>query len=246
ARGEWRAGLLGDAQDGPPVFRTDAARLEKAGVDLDVATKALLDPASRPTDVPPPEVVRRTRHDLMNVLNRLLGYSQLLLEAEEDEQLFGNFRTDLQRTYDLAKECERIILLHLARPNPEGQPAPSTVVVAPPPSTGTGPPSATQAATPCTILIVDDDELGRTAVSRALKAQGHTLIEADSGERGVELIKGRSFDLVLLDINMPGMNGYEVLRFIRSDPRRDVMPVLMISGLDEISHTVRCIEAGAE
>lgn len=242
---ELTARLLAEVHGASPIFQTDAARLEKAGIDLDTATKSLLDPATRPADVPPPEIVRRTRHDLMNMLNRVLGYSQLLLEAEEDEQGFSHLRTDLQRTYDLAKECERTILQHLARPKPDGQPPVVSAIVAPPPAAG-GPPSAEKAVNPCTILIIDDDELGRTAVSRALKVQGHTLIEAESGEQGVELIKQRSFDLVLLDINMPGMNGYEVLRFIRSDPRRDVMPVLMVSGLDEISHTVRCIEAGAE
>src|SRR5207244_691024 len=74
--------FLGDAAEGPEVFRTDAARLEKADADLADMTEALRGPLDTS-----PEQVRRTRHDLMNVLNRLLGYSQLLLEAEEDEGL---------------------------------------------------------------------------------------------------------------------------------------------------------------
>ena len=94
---------------------------------------------------------------------------------------------------------------HLARTPPRPA-APAAAPLAPPPQAA-APSAHKMPVTPCTILVIDDDELGRTAVSRALKAQGHTLIEAESGERGVELIKERSFDLVLLDINMPGMNG---------------------------------------
>lgn len=232
------ARFLADNRDA--AYATDAARLEKAGADLVAMTDALLDPASRTADVPPPEAVRRTRHDLMNVLNRLLGYSQLLLEAEDDEALPPDQQRASQAVYDLAKDCERVILAHLAKPKPA-----EAVEIDAPPSHG---PSAITLTVPdpCVILIIDDDEHGRGAVARALRAQGHALVEAESGLRGVELLESQSFDLVLLDINMPGMNGYEVLRIIRSDPRRDAMPVLMVSGLDEIQHTVRCIESGAE
>src|SRR5207247_538329 len=89
-------------------------------------------------------------------------------------------------------------------------------------------------------------EAGRSTLARALRALGHTLFGAGDRRQAVEMVNQRSFDLVLLDISRPGMDGYEVLRIIRADPRRQAMPVLMVSGLDEIAHTVRCIEAGAE
>jgi CheY-like chemotaxis protein len=181
--------------------------------------------------------------ELLNILNRVSGYSQLLLEAEEDE-LAGASRADLERIRDLAKECERLILHRLGQPRQAADPEPPPgSITCPYPSRMLDPVCG---AAPSTILVVDDDEAGRAALVRALRALGHTLVEASDGRQAVELLRRRSFDLVLLDIVMPGMDGYEVLRFIRADPRRQAMPVLMVSGLDEVAHTVRCIEAGAE
>jgi adenylate cyclase len=234
--------FLSDAQDAPAVFQTDAARLERASADLAAGTRALLDPSTRPAGLAPADAMRRVRHDLLNALNRVSGYSQLLLEAEEDE-LFGTFRADLERIRDLSKECERLILLRLARQRP---PEAGTAGTVAPPGSVAPPAVEPVRAEPATILTVDDDEAGRSALARALRGMGHTVIEAGDGRQAVELIGQRSFDLVLLDITMPVMDGYEVLRWIRADPGRAAMPVLMVSGLDEIAHTVRCIEAGAE
>jgi adenylate cyclase len=96
------------------------------------------------------------------------------------------------------------------------------------------------------VLVVDDEDDIRAALVRALRNQGHAVEEVGDGARAIERMRRESFDLVLLDITMPGMDGYEVLRLIRADARLQSLPVLMISGLDEYAHTARCIEAGAE
>ena len=230
--------FLGDSQEAAVEFKTDAVRLDRASTDLREGTRQLLDPTSRPADLAPADAMRRVRHDLLNIINRVSGYSQLLLETEEDE-LVGTLRADLERIRDLSKESERLILVRLARPR-------ATAETVTPPTASAPVAGANVQASPATILVVDDDESGRSAMARALRAMGHTLVEAGDGRQAVDLVNQRSFDLVLLDISMPGMDGYEVLRIIRADPRRQGMPVLMVSGLDEISHMVRCIEAGAE
>jgi adenylate cyclase len=226
---------LAQAEHGPPVFHTDAVKLERAAVALESATADLLH-MTIPTA---PETVSRTRHDIMNLLNGVGGYSQMLLEAEEDEGT--GISTDLERIRDLGRDCQRVIMQIVAR---KAAPAPTGSDILPP--TGSGPVVDLARVLPSNILVVDDDEVGRSAVVRVLRGLGHTLIEASDGSQAAELLRQRFFDMVLLDINMPGMNGYEVLKLIRTDSRRDAMPVLMISGLDEIAHTVRCIEAGAE
>jgi len=96
------------------------------------------------------------------------------------------------------------------------------------------------------ILVVDDNRVNRLKLSRGLEQQGHTFALAENGQRALEMIQAQSFDLVLLDIVMPRMNGYQVLeRMKRCSALRDI-PVIVISALDEMESVVRCIEMGAE
>ncbi len=97
------------------------------------------------------------------------------------------------------------------------------------------------------VLIVDDNEDNRYTLMRRLKRDGYDdLTVAESGERALELLLTRTFDLVLLDVMMPGLNGHQVLARMRDDGRTRHIPVIMISALDEIESVVRCIELGAE
>jgi adenylate cyclase len=96
------------------------------------------------------------------------------------------------------------------------------------------------------ILVVDDHESNRDLLSRRLMREAHCVVTAASGESALALVEQEPFDLILLDLLMPGMSGYEVLERLKCDPRHGDIPVLMISALDEIDSAVRCIEAGAE
>jgi signal transduction histidine kinase len=96
------------------------------------------------------------------------------------------------------------------------------------------------------ILVVDDNRMNRIKLSRSLEQQGHTVGLAEDGSRALEALKEQSFDVVLLDIIMPGMDGYQVLERIKSDPELRDIGVIVISALDEIDSAVRCIEMGAE
>ncbi|NET46833.1 adenylate/guanylate cyclase domain-containing protein [Okeania sp. SIO2B3] len=96
------------------------------------------------------------------------------------------------------------------------------------------------------ILVVDDNQVNRELLVRRLKREGHLVTAATNGFQALEIIQSQPFDLVLLDIMMPQMNGYEVLETLKSDPKLRHIPVIMISAVDDIDSIVHCIELGAE
>ena len=97
------------------------------------------------------------------------------------------------------------------------------------------------------LLVVDDNEDNRYTLTRRLKRQGYDNVAvAANGREALEVLAEGAFDLVLLDIMMPGVNGYEVLERMKADDRLRDVPVIMISALDEIDSVVKCIELGAE
>lgn len=100
-------------------------------------------------------------------------------------------------------------------------------------------------ARPATILVVDDNRANCDLLCRYISRQGHVAVPVSCGKAAVEKIKADRYDLVLLDILMPEMNGYQVLEWIRQSDW-NYLSVIMISSLDEIDSIVKCIEMGAE
>lgn len=96
------------------------------------------------------------------------------------------------------------------------------------------------------ILVVDDHPTNRLKLSLGLKQQGHTVAQAESGQQALNMLRAESFDLVLLDILMPEMDGYEVLRRMKSSNMLRDVPVIIISAQDELESIVHGIELGAE
>ncbi|UCF39867.1 MAG: protein kinase [Gemmatimonadota bacterium] len=96
------------------------------------------------------------------------------------------------------------------------------------------------------ILVVDDVEDNRVLLERRLRRQGHAVESVDNGQVALEMAQTGSFDLILLDVLMPEMDGYEVLERLKQSPVTRHLPVIMISALDDLSSVVRCIERGAE
>ena len=96
------------------------------------------------------------------------------------------------------------------------------------------------------LLIVDDNSANRHMLRRRLERQGHGAAEAGDGQEALALMRAQPFDLVLLDIMMPVMDGFEVLRQMKADPRLRNVPAIVISALDELDSAVRAIEMGAE
>jgi len=96
------------------------------------------------------------------------------------------------------------------------------------------------------ILVVDDIEANRDVLSRRLELQGFGVATAADGPTALSMLRENSFDLVLLDILMPVMDGYEVLEQLKADPGLKHLPVIMISAVSELDSVVRCIELGAD
>jgi len=99
---------------------------------------------------------------------------------------------------------------------------------------------------PGRLLVVDDNKVNRILLSRGLEGNGHKVETAENGKQALEKLRTGSFDLVLLDIEMPEMNGYQVLEVCLQDNELRNIPIIMTSSLDEIDSVVKCIELGAE
>jgi class 3 adenylate cyclase len=96
------------------------------------------------------------------------------------------------------------------------------------------------------ILIADDNRVNRLLLGRGLEHQGHTVVFAEHGREALELLRKDNFDLLLLDVLMPELDGYEVLAELKHDLRLREIPVVMTSSLDELDSVVKCVEMGAE
>src|SRR5215469_1518982 len=96
------------------------------------------------------------------------------------------------------------------------------------------------------VLVVDDDEGNRDVLSRRLLRDGCEVMLAETGRQALRMARRYDFDLILLDIMMPEMNGIMVLAELKKDPALRHLPVIMISAVDEIESVVRCIELGAD
>ena len=99
---------------------------------------------------------------------------------------------------------------------------------------------------PGRLLVVDDNKVNRILLARGLEAQGHNVETAENGKQALEKLRLDAFDLVLLDIEMPEMDGYQVLALCLQDPDLREIPIIMTSSLDELDSVVKCVELGAE
>lgn len=197
------------------------------------------------------------RHDLRNPIGQVLGYAEMLLE-DARETPAQNLIPDLEKVQNAGKRIltivdERITSAALLDGDAVSSPAPPVIAPPPPPVTPPPPdaaPDAEEAIAPAAeqrgrILIVDDVEDNRDVLARRLTRQGHFVSSVHSGEAALDSLAHHAFDLVLLDIMMPGMDGYEVLSRLKADKELHRLPVIMISALDEMDSVVRCIEMGA-
>lgn len=99
---------------------------------------------------------------------------------------------------------------------------------------------------PARLLVVDDLEVNRDLLARRVRRLGHEAGFAENGRAALAALRAQAFDLVLLDINMPEMDGYDTLREIKADPALAALPVIMVSAIDETESVVRCLELGAD
>lgn len=97
------------------------------------------------------------------------------------------------------------------------------------------------------ILVADDSRTLRKIFTMELNSLGfHNILQARDGREAMEMVRGHSVDLLLLDMEMPEMDGLEVLETIKTDEALKALPVIIVSGADEVEKAIRCIEIGAE
>ena len=96
------------------------------------------------------------------------------------------------------------------------------------------------------LLVADDNKVNRLLLTRSLELQGHSVASAENGRMALEMLRRESFDLLLLDMEMPEMDGFQVLEQLTGDLHLRDLPVIVTSSLEGIAHVVRCIELGAE
>ena len=99
---------------------------------------------------------------------------------------------------------------------------------------------------PKQILVVEDNDANRVMLCRRLNRSGYETTEAANGREALDAVTKQRFDLVLCDIMMPEVDGFEVLKELKADPDLQAIPIIMISAMDEMASIVRCIEMGAE
>jgi class 3 adenylate cyclase/CheY-like chemotaxis protein len=198
------------------------------------------------------DAMSRLRHDLRTPLNAIKGYAELLIEEGQEqgtEALLHDLSKIVESATRLLGQIDQMLTAIRATPDAPAAAAPSPEAVltalraiAPlrPGSADTPSPFSSR------IVVVDDNESSRDILSRRLTHAGHQVVTASDGRAALAMMTVDPPDLVLLDIMMPGMSGFEVLCRLKADPRTAVIPVIMISALDEIDSVVRCIEAGAE
>lgn len=167
---------------------------------------------------------------------------------------YETFINDLQKIDSAARGLRALVNEHLRVP-PSAHAAAADVRAyagasqllepASPTRPATEPPAAPGTALG-TLLVVDDNEQNRDVLARRLTRLGYSVLMAENGLQALAELEDTDVDLVLLDIQMPEMNGYEVLERRRADPRLRDIPVIMISASDALGDVVRCIEMGAE
>ena len=234
----------------------DLGRILGAARDLLELVNRLLDEAAasdQPSRADLETIQVRMRHDLRNPLNAIKGYAELVLE-ELDEQGGAALRADLEallgESESLLARIDVIVDFSGGAGGAEiagqDQGALASMVAN---LVRTVKPIEAHDARPeetGRILVVDDNASNRDLLFRRLSRDGHEVTRAESGRRALELLALEEFDLVLLDLMMPDLNGFQVLERLKADERLHAVPVIMISGLQETDSVIRCIEAGAE
>jgi adenylate cyclase len=233
----------------------DLERMRTASVRLNAfVTDLVQDTPSIPQQREPfEEFYRRIRHDLRTPLNAIKGYSELLIEDMEGDDE-NNLRDDLKKLKESADQLlgqvnSMAALTRQEEMGPQDNHWQQMGMVAdvlrtlPPLDTRNAP---TESARPSRILVIDDNAANRDVLARRLTREGHEAVTATNGSTALELVAVREFDLILLDLIMPDMSGFEVLRRFKAAEHTRHVPVIVISALDELDSVVRCIEAGAE
>lgn len=234
-----------DEEEGQAALRRDLETIHAAGTHLLALVNDILDPAHIETarqalDL---EALGAQLHrELDDPLNSIIGYSAIWVE-DAQQQGWAGLVLDLQKIHT-AGQCllqliDSVATAHRVQADTtSAEPRPLQDAMA----AGCAPESETPAHG--YLLVVDDNEANRDLLARRLERQGYHVVLAESGRQALETLKQHSFDLALLDIQMPEMNGYEVCQQIKADAATRDMPIIFISALGDLHDKIQAFTAG--
>jgi class 3 adenylate cyclase len=194
----------------------------------------------------------RLRHDLRTPLHQIIGYAELLADEARD----GGHEAYLPDLEKIGKAARRALdaVDEAVPPTPGTAPVVFREPEAPPPPADalaeareTQPLTSVPPVDPKAVrlLVVDDNELNRDMLSRRLGSRGFAVETAEDGERALKKLVERSYDLVLLDVMMPGLSGLDVLRRVRHRWPESDLPVIMATARDATEDVVEALRLGA-
>ena len=242
------------AENNFSAILTDLKRIHTSGGQL----LALINDALAPWKIETGTIdFSGMRRDMRTPLNSVIGYTELCLDEARDSSR-PELSKDLEKIlragknlYTLCESEEYPEQLEMGRPT--GDPSIAGDITSDAidplniPVTTANDFGISAAPLPnAKLLAVEDDEMNRDMLVRRLKKLGYEVGEAATGREALSKLKEGNYDLVLLDILMPDLDGFQTLEFMKADPRLRHIPVIMLTALDDVESNVRCIEAGAE
>ena len=230
--------------DAPDDFMTSIKRVHKSAQGLAAIAKDCSDPRTVLFDSH--GHFAPVHHEIRSYMTAIIGYCELWSE-DADHSVIKAFEDDLRKIRQLGLGIIQFVdsLAKLSGDQCEIDSRNSWLIggdTIPPPLDGPGPVAD---AVTGTLLVVDDREVTREVLRRRLEKEGHTVFVAKDGRQALQMIRSQPFDLVLMDLIMPGFTGWQVLERLKANPSLASVPVLMMSSLAEIDSIVRCIEIGA-
>ena len=228
--------------------------LETARSCLDVQSRLLM----RPVEEITAQIWRELKIDQTvrtSFMSMLLSELRLEPDAQESAADLDKLSLAVSHLENLA--CEASVIWDRAgkaEESPDSAATESIIEAAQPEQSATievvaqphAPPERNSQSPAARMLVVEDNEINRDMLNRRLEREGYSVTLAANGRQALEIMDREPFDLVLLDIMMPELDGFTVLQRMRANPRLKETAVIMISALDEIASVVRCIEMGAE
>lgn len=216
--------------------KNDLAKIRTAADSFSELLKRFVSPSGAPREG---YDLRTVRHELRTPIGHIIGYGEMLLEELEEDGV-SDFSVDLKRMIRSAQQMLGLLNENFHQKAAEelvsefGVEPGRTVRI----SDGSVPPAR--------ILVVDDNERNRELLTRHLERHAHQVETAENGRAGLRLLEAQDFDLLLLDVMMPELDGFGVLEYLKEHPTLCRLPVIMVSANDELESVVRCIEMGAE
>jgi len=202
------------------------------------------------------------RHELRTPLNHIIGYSELLIEEAEDlgqDSLLPDLQKIQKAGTSLLTMLNTILDSSKVASSPSLPLAEDGLASIETSFKTLGSHLKAQIASlestldpkadltlPGRLLVVDDNESNRDMLGRRLERQGHSVALAENGQQALDMMRDQPFDLVLLDIVMPVLDGYQTLARLKADEALRHIPIIMISAFDEMDSVIRCIEMGAD